>query len=69
MSTTQTSPPDLVAVKQKQQKMWASGDYAAVAARIAVMAEDLVPAAGLRAGERVLDVASGSGNAAIAAAR
>jgi ubiquinone/menaquinone biosynthesis C-methylase UbiE len=69
MSTTQTSSPDLVAVKHKQQKMWASGDYAAVAARIAVMAEDLVPAAGLRAGERVLDVASGSGNAAIAAAR
>ena len=69
MSTTQTSSPDLVAVKQKQRKMWASGDYSAVAARIAVMAEDLVPAAGLRAGERVLDVASGSGNAAIAAAR
>jgi hypothetical protein len=34
--------------------MWASGDYAAVAARIAVMAEDLVQAAGLRAGDRVL---------------
>jgi SAM-dependent methyltransferase len=69
MSTTQTSSPDLAAVKQKQQKMWASGDYAAVAARIAVMAEDLVQAAGLRAGDRVLDVATGSGNAAIAAAR
>jgi SAM-dependent methyltransferase len=69
MSTTQTTQPDLVAVKARQQKMWASGDYSAVAARIAVMAEDLVQAAGLRAGERVLDVATGSGNAAIAAAR
>jgi SAM-dependent methyltransferase len=69
MSTTQTTQPDLVAVKQRQQKMWASGDYSAVGARIAVMAEDLVQAAGLKAGERVLDVATGSGNAAIAAAR
>ena len=67
--TTQTTQPDLVAVKQRQQKMWASGDYSAVAARIAVMAEDMVQAAGLKAGERVLDVATGSGNAAIAAAR
>ena len=69
MSTTQTIGPDLAAVKAKQRKMWASGDYSAVAARIAVMAEDMVQAAGLRAGERVLDVATGSGNAAIAAAR
>jgi SAM-dependent methyltransferase len=69
MSTTQTTSPDLTAVKAKQRKMWASGDYSAVAARIAVMAEDMVQAAGLRAGERVLDVATGSGNAAIAAAR
>jgi ubiquinone/menaquinone biosynthesis C-methylase UbiE len=69
MSTTQTTSPDLAAVKAKQRKMWASGDYSAVAARIAVMAEDMVQAAGLRAGERVLDVATGSGNAAIAAAR
>ena len=69
MSTTQTTQPDLAAVKQRQQKMWASGDYSAVAARIAVMAEDMVQAAGLKAGERVLDVATGSGNAAIAAAR
>jgi hypothetical protein len=42
MSTTQTASPDLAAVKAKQRKMWASGDYAAVAARIAVMAEDMV---------------------------
>jgi hypothetical protein len=33
MSTTQTTQPDLVAVKHRQQKMWASGDYSAVAAR------------------------------------
>jgi SAM-dependent methyltransferase len=68
-TATQTAPPDLAAVKARQQQMWASGDYAAVAARIASMAEDLAEAAGLRPGDRVLDVATGSGNAALAAAR
>jgi predicted nicotinamide N-methyase len=56
-------------VKGRQQKMWASGDYAAVAARIHPMAERLCESADLVAGTRVLDVATGSGNAAIAAAR
>jgi SAM-dependent methyltransferase len=56
-------------VKRRQQKMWASGDYAAVAARIHPMAERLCESADLVAGTRVLDVATGSGNAAIAAAR
>ena len=71
MSTTTTSAvqPDLAAVKQRQQQTWASADYAAVATMIVPMAENLAQAAGLRAGERVLDVATGSGNAALAAAR
>jgi SAM-dependent methyltransferase len=56
-------------VKGRQQKMWASGDYAAVAARIHPMAERLCDSVDLVAGTRVLDVATGSGNAAIAAAR
>jgi SAM-dependent methyltransferase len=56
-------------VKGRQQKMWASGGYAAVAARIQPIAERLCDAADLVAGTRVLDVAAGSGNAAIAAAR
>jgi SAM-dependent methyltransferase len=59
----------LEGVKERQQKMWASGDYAAVAARIHPMAERLCESADLVAGTRVLDVATGSGNAAIAAAR
>jgi SAM-dependent methyltransferase len=61
--------PDLVAVKQRQQKMWAGGDYATVASRIVPIAENLADAADLRAGATVLDVATGSGNAALAAAR
>jgi SAM-dependent methyltransferase len=56
-------------VKQRQQATWASGDYAAVAALIVPVAERLVDLADLRAGTRVLDVATGSGNAALAAAR
>src|SRR6186713_618542 len=60
---------ELDGVKGRQQKMWASGDYAAVAARIHPMAERLCESADLVAGSRVLDVATGSGNAAIAAAR
>jgi len=71
MTHTRESPqtPDLEAVKQRQQQAWASGDYHAIAARIHVVAERLVDAADLHAGWRVLDVATGSGNAAIAAAR
>ncbi|MBM0238031.1 class I SAM-dependent methyltransferase [Micromonospora sp. ATA32] len=60
---------DLAAVKARQQQTWASGDYGAVAARIHLISEQLVEAADLSAGARVLDVATGTGNAAIAAAR
>src|SRR5581483_847398 len=67
MTTTTTNP--LEAVKQRQQATWASGDYSAVATLIVPVAERLVDLADLRAGSRVLDVATGSGNAAIAAAR
>jgi ubiquinone/menaquinone biosynthesis C-methylase UbiE len=70
MTSTATPPlPDLEAVKQRQRATWASGDFHAVGARIVLTAEELCDAADLRAGWRVLDVATGSGNAAIAAAR
>ena len=67
--TTATLAPDLAALKQKQQKTWASGDYSAVAARIVPVSERLVDVADIPAGSRVLDVAGGSGNTALAAAR
>jgi len=70
MTTTVESPkPDLRAVKQRQQQAWSSGDFGVVAARIVIVAEQLVDSADLHAGWRVLDVATGTGNAAIAAAR
>jgi ubiquinone/menaquinone biosynthesis C-methylase UbiE len=67
--TLEASKPDLAAVKQRQQQTWASGDFAVVASRIVIVAEQLVDHADLHAGWRVLDIATGSGNAAIAAAR
>lgn len=57
------------AVKQRQQATWASGDFSVVAARILYQAEQLCETAELQSGWRVLDVATGSGNAALAAAR
>jgi SAM-dependent methyltransferase len=70
MSAPTLAPqPDLAAVKARQRQTWASADYGAVAARIVLMAERLVDAADLHAGQRVLDVATGTGNAALAAAR
>ena len=68
-STAEAPVPDLAAVKQRQQQAWASGDFHVVAARIVLTAEHLCDTADLRAGWQVLDVATGSGNAAIAAAR
>src|SRR5437762_3398775 len=61
--------PDFAAVKCRQQNVWASGDFSVVASRIVFQAEHLCETADIQAGWRVLDVATGSGNAAIAAAR
>ncbi|MEU8656552.1 class I SAM-dependent methyltransferase [Actinoplanes philippinensis] len=57
-------------VKTKHRAMWASGDYPAVASElVAPLGPALVEAAGIGPGQRVLDVAAGTGNAAVAAAR
>ena len=58
-----------VALKAKHRAMWALGDYPAVAADlISELGTTLVAACAVRNGERVLDIAAGSGNAAIPAA-
>jgi SAM-dependent methyltransferase len=72
MNTTVLNRPDAVAdpVKAKHEAVWASGDYAAVAREvIPALGPVLVDAVRLVPGERVLDVAAGSGNVAIPAAR
>lgn len=57
------------ALKTKHRAMWASGDYPALASDLIwELGPRLVAAAGVRPGERVLDVAAGTGNAAIRAA-
>ncbi|UOQ90152.1 methyltransferase domain-containing protein [Agromyces endophyticus] len=56
-------------LKAKHRSMWASGDYPAVAADLVwPLGARLVDAVGVRAGDRVLDVAAGTGSAAIRAA-
>ena len=56
-------------LKAKHRALWASGDYPAVAAElIAGFGPEIVRACGIQAGDRVLDIAAGSGNAAIPAA-
>jgi SAM-dependent methyltransferase len=57
-------------VKTKHRAMWALGDYDRVATEVVGgLGPVLVEAAGVRRGERVLDVAAGSGNASLPAAR
>jgi ubiquinone/menaquinone biosynthesis C-methylase UbiE len=57
------------AVKLRQQAMWGSGDYAVIGTTLQIVGELLNEAVDVRAGERVLDVAAGNGNATLAAAR
>lgn len=61
--------PDFAAIKQRQRATWAAGDYAVVGTTLQIVGERLCEAVDLRAGERVLDVAAGNGNATLAAAR
>jgi ubiquinone/menaquinone biosynthesis C-methylase UbiE len=56
-------------IKAKQQAMWASGDFAVIGTTLQIVGELLCESVDLRAGERVLDVAAGNGNATLAAAR
>ena len=64
-----TPAPDYAAIKQKQQATWASGDFAIVGTTLQIVGEQLAEAADVRAGQAVLDVAAGNGNATLAAAR
>jgi ubiquinone/menaquinone biosynthesis C-methylase UbiE len=64
-----SSVPDFSAIKSRQKAAWASGDYAVVGTTLQIVGETVCEAADLRAGQRVLDVAAGNGNATLAAAR
>jgi ubiquinone/menaquinone biosynthesis C-methylase UbiE len=60
---------DLNALKAKQQATWSSGDYAVIGTTLQIVGERLAEAMDLRAGQTVLDVAAGNGNATLAASR
>lgn len=60
---------NFTAIKQRQQATWASGNYGTIGSRLQIVGELLAESVDVRAGEHVLDVAAGNGNATIAAAR
>lgn len=63
------SPPvvDFTAIKGRQQAAWSAGNYAVVGTTLQIVGESLCEALDLHAGQRVLDVAAGNGNATLAA--
>ena len=60
---------DFDSIKAQQQRTWASGDFAVIGWNTAYPGELMCEAVRLRAGQKVLDVATGSGNTALSAAR
>jgi ubiquinone/menaquinone biosynthesis C-methylase UbiE len=65
-----TTPITLDPVKTKHRAMWALGNYDNVSTEVVHgVGPRIVEAAGVTTGQRVLDVAAGSGNASIPAAR
>jgi SAM-dependent methyltransferase len=69
-SSTGTAADADRALKAKHRSMWASGDYPGLAADLlGELGDVLVAACGVQRGDRVLDIAAGSGNIAVPAAR
>ena len=68
-TSTTTGTPDLTELRDKQQKVWSSGDYNKIAALTVPVSEHLVDHVGVGPTDRVLDVATGTGHVALAAAR
>ena len=69
MSSVIDTAVDFNAIKQRQQATWASGDFAVIGTTLQIVGEQLAESADVCAGDRVLDVAAGNGNATLAAAR
>ena len=67
--TITTQLTDYTELRDKQQKVWSSGDYNKIAALTVPVSEHLVDHVGVMPGERVLDIATGTGHVALAAAR
>jgi 2-polyprenyl-3-methyl-5-hydroxy-6-metoxy-1,4-benzoquinol methylase len=61
--------PNLDAVKARQKAVWEAGDFGQVARTIENVAEEFMARLAIPAGTKVLDLACGTGNLAIIAAR
>jgi ubiquinone/menaquinone biosynthesis C-methylase UbiE len=61
--------PNFEAVTQVQQQVWSQGDFARIGVAAQIVQEELCEAIDVLPGRRLLDVACGAGNGAIAAAR
>jgi ubiquinone/menaquinone biosynthesis C-methylase UbiE len=66
---TNVERADLGAIKARQQATWSDGNYSVIGSTLSLISELLVDSVDPEAGWRVLDVATGNGNAALAAAR
>ena len=66
---TAATAPDYRSVTAAKQQTWCEGDFHEISRLNVGMAEEMCDVGELRAGERVLDVACGSGTAALVAAR
>lgn len=70
MSAIPSAIPADLALKERHRSMWASGDYPLIARElVAPLGRELVAALDVGPGQHVLDVASGTGNASVPAAR
>lgn len=69
MQATIGTAPDFEAIKSRQQATWEAGDFGRVGVLLQIVGETLCEAVDVSAGEKVLDVAAGNGNASLAAAR
>lgn len=70
MSAIPSAAPADLALKERHRSMWASGDYPRIARElVAPLGRALITALDIGPGQRVLDVAAGTGNASLPAAR
>ena len=69
MTVTTQQPDPYTQMTERARGMWSLGDFARAGAEQVIVGELLCRAIDIHPGQRVLDVAAGSGNAALAAAR
>ncbi|MEO7539167.1 MAG: methyltransferase domain-containing protein [Pyrinomonadaceae bacterium] len=69
MTSETITAPDMTAVKSKMKAVWSAGDFGRIAEAIYDAGDEFIIRLGIERGEQVLDVACGTGNLAIPAAK